>query len=76
MITRIIYKDLKELDNCRLLTLMCVGTMPWAAFNLTQDNIFIHDDVKEEDIIVLFFDKFNYPFKKLELDVKGWNEQV
>lgn len=76
MITRITYKELRELDGCRLSTLMCVGTPPWAAFNLTQDNIYIHNDAKVEDIIVLFFDLFNYPIKKLEFEAKGWNEQV
>lgn len=68
------YKDLKELNDCKLSTYLAPGTRPWAAFNITSNDIFIHDNVNDEDIIVLFFDLFNYPIKKLEFDAKGWND--
>jgi len=50
------------------------GVMPFAAFNLTKNNIYMHDNTTPDDIICLWCDIKNNPIKKIEPDVEGWND--
>ena len=74
MLTKSTQKYFEELSMCYLSNLKIPGVLPFAAFNISKNNIYIHDNAKSNDIICLWCDIKNNPIKKIEPDVEGWND--